>query len=177
MDSDLWYAGKLAWGKTWAACVTGSVGVRFAVAALALSACASEEPALPSGRVPEDGRLLRVPVGADGTLDTAGMAVIRFGESRHDFGAVDEGAVVTHRFAFRNAGATPLLISNATSTCGCTIPSWPREPVGPGDTASVLVRFDTDGKAGPQVKTVTLLANTYPNRTQVSLVGTVDALN
>ena len=148
-----------------------------AVSLAALGCGGGDEPGVPTARVPEDGRLLRVPVGADGRLDTAGMAILRFGESRHDFGAVDEGAVVAHRFPFVNAGASPLIINHAGSTCGCTVPQWPREPIAPGDTASVLVRFDTEGKAGPQVKTVTLLANTYPNRTQVSLVGTVDAFN
>ena len=153
----------------------------YAAAALALAAgiaCGgADEPALPSGRVGASGAIVRVPVGADGTLDTAGMAVLRFGASRYDFGAVDEGAVVTHRFPFRNAGATPLTIANASSTCGCTIPEWPRGPVAPGDTGSVFVRFDTEGKVGPQVKTVTLLANTFPNRTSVDLVGVVDTLD
>lgn len=112
---------------------------------------------------------------ADGTLDTAGMAQLRFDESRYAFGRVDEGAIVEHRFAFRNTGASPLTITNASSSCGCTIPRWPREPVGAGDTASIYVRFDTEGKAGPQTKTVTLTANAFPNKTEVALTGVVDA--
>ena len=158
--------------------MAGKVAKRVLVVACgAAVACGSPEaePGVPSAAAPADGRVLRVPAQADGTLDTAGMAVLRFDESAYDFGAVDAGAVVEHRFGFRNAGAQPLLIANASSTCGCTVPVWPREPIGPGDTASIYVRFDTEGKAGPQVKAVTLTANTYPNATEVRLVGTVDA--
>lgn len=143
---------------------------------MAVTACGSSaEPELPSGTRPADGSIVRVPVSADGTLDTAGMARIRFDESRYAFGRVDAGAVIEHRFPFRNAGATPLKITNASSSCGCTIPRWPREPIAPGDTSSIYVRFDTDGKAGPQTKTVTLTANTFPNKSEVALVGVVDA--
>ena len=142
-----------------------------------MAACGAPapEPGVPTGAAPSDGRLLRVPAQADGSLDTAGMAVLRFDGSTYAFGSVDAGAVVEHRFGFRNAGAQPLRIANASSTCGCTVPVWPREPIAPGDTASIYVRFDTDGKAGPQDKAVTLTANTFPNQTVVRLVGTVDA--
>ena len=103
------------------------------------------------------------------------MARMRFGESTYAFGAVDAGALVEHRFPFRNAGAEPLVITNASSTCGCTVPKWPREPIAPGDTSSIYVRFDTESKVGPQRKVVTLVANTFPNANTVALVGTVDA--
>ena len=145
---------------------------------LVLVACGSPdaEPGVPTSAAARDGRVLRVPAQADGTLDTVGLPVMRFDESTYAFGAVDAGAIVEHRFRFRNAGAQPLQITNASSTCGCTVPVWPREPVAPGDTASIYVRFDTGGKSGPQDKAVTLTANTFPNTTEVHLVGTVDAI-
>ncbi len=135
-----------------------------------------DEPGVPSGSaaVATTG-IVRVPISGDGSLDTVGIPRISFGESRYEFGAVDEGMVVTRRFTFRNAGKRPLIITHASSTCGCTVPAWPREPIPPGDTASVGVRFDTRGKTGPQLKVITLTANTYPNTTQLQLVGTVDA--
>ncbi len=141
------------------------------------AACGSDEPAVPSTSAAQSDAIVRVPLSGDGTTDTAGMARFSFGESRYDFGAVDEGATVARRFTFRNAGGRPLMISHASSSCGCTVPSWPRTPIAPGDTASIGVVFDTEGKAGPQVKVVTLTANTYPNTTTVELIGTVDAVN
>ena len=161
------------------------VGSLFAGASAAfltvvmLVACAGDgaEPSVPTATASQVNGIVKVPISGDGTLDTAGMARFSFGESRHEFGNVDEGKIVTQRFAFTNVGRRPLVISHASSTCGCTVPSWPREPIAPGDTASIGVRFDTEGKAGPQVKAITLTANTYPNTTQLQLLGTVDARN
>ena len=118
--------------------------------------------------------VIKFPVRDDGSVDRGSVAEISFEEPAYDFGYVDAGAIVTHRFAFRNTGAQPLTITRAVSTCGCTVPEYPEGPIAVGDTASVLVRFDTEAKSGPQDKAVTLTANTYPNETVVRLVGTVD---
>lgn len=117
--------------------------------------------------------IIRHPVAGDGTVDTTAVAALAFGESLHDFGEVTEGDLVRYRFPFRNDGSEPLVITHARSTCGCTVPEYPEVPVAPGDTGSVLVVFDTEGKLGPQRKPVTLTANTYPNETTVGLQGTV----
>ena len=154
----------------------GKVALALALAACGGAGSAGDEPGVPSATRAGGQGIIRVPSQADGSLDTAGMARMRFGESRYEFGSVDAGAIVEHRFAFRNTGAEPLRITNASSSCGCTVPVWPREPIAPGDTSSIYVRFDTDGKAGPQTKVVRLVANTFPNATEVALVGTVDAL-
>ena len=154
------------------------------VLAWALGACGTEaEPSVPTSLPSSTGAIVRVPIRADGTLDTAGMPRMRFESATpdrdplvHQFGAVDAGAIVEHTFRLRNVGGEPLVIQSATSTCGCTVPSYPRGEIAPGDTASVFVRFDTEGKAGPQDKIVTLTANTYPNQTTLHLVGEVDTL-
>ena len=78
----------------------------------------------------------------------------------YDFGTVNEGAVVEHDFKFKNNGEYPLILNNITSSCGCTTPEWPKEPIGPNETSSIKVRFDTKNKSGPQVKTITVYANT-----------------
>lgn len=154
--------------------------VAFTLAAL-VGACAegparSDEPGVPEARATAgDAGIIRFPVAADGRLDTAGSAVLRFRESERDFGTVAEGELVRHRFPFRNAGEQPLVITHARSTCGCTVPDYPRTPIAPGDTGSVLVVFDTEGKAGPQRKPITLTANTYPNETTIDVYGTVTA--
>lgn len=93
----------------------------------------------------------------------------------YDFGTVKEGAVVEKKFAFRNEGKSPLVISNINSSCGCTTPEWPKEPIAPQGESTILVRFNTKGKAGPQSKTVTISANTDPAVIELHLKGIVEA--
>lgn len=93
----------------------------------------------------------------------------------YDFGTIQEGAIVEHEFKFRNDGEYPLILNNISSSCGCTTPEWPKDPIGPKQTSSIKVRFDSKHKAGPQVKTVTVYANTEPAYTELRLKGIVNA--
>lgn len=93
----------------------------------------------------------------------------------YDFGMIQEGAIVEHEFKFRNDGEYPLILNNISSSCGCTTPEWPKDPIGPQQTSSIKVRFDSKHKAGPQVKTVTVYANTEPAYTELRLKGIVNA--
>lgn len=83
-----------------------------------------------------------------------------FEKSTHDFGTIDEGDVVEHTFTFTNNGKAPLVITAARGSCGCTVPTWTKEPVAPGDTGEMLVKFNSRGKRNQQNKTVTVTANT-----------------
>lgn len=119
--------------------------------------------------------IIRNPVTANEPQDTVNVAKIAFEETTFDFGEVEEGAVVTHTYAFTNTGKVPLLISNARSTCGCTVPSWPKEPIPPGEDGTIEVRFNTKNKKNKQSKPITITANTYPASTKVYLTGFVKA--
>lgn len=79
-----------------------------------------------------------------------------------DFGTITEGQQVERKFKFKNTGDFPLIINNVSASCGCTIPEWPRDPIGPDEEGTILVRFNSKGKQGPQFKTVTIFANTNP---------------
>lgn len=92
-----------------------------------------------------------------------------------DFGTIQEGEVVEHVFNFKNDGPYPLILNNITSSCGCTTPEWPREPIAPNEASSIKVRFNSKGKAGPQVKTITVYANTDPAYSELRLRGIVNA--
>jgi hypothetical protein len=118
--------------------------------------------------------IVRLPVDPDGGIDTVNVAKLTFQAPRYDFGTVAEGTVVEHRFRFTNTGKVPLLISNARSTCGCTVPDWPREPIAPGQSGEIPVRFDTKNKTAGQRKPIMITANTYPAITEVELVGRVE---
>ncbi len=117
--------------------------------------------------------IIRNPVSADSELDTVNVAKMEFEYTEFDFDTVGQGAVVEHTFTFKNTGKEPLLISSARSTCGCTVPEWPKAPVEPGETGEINVRFDTKNKRNRQIKPVTITANTYPNTTRVYLRGHV----
>ena len=74
-----------------------------------------------------------------------------------------------------NTGDEPLIITIAKGSCGCTVPSWPKEPIAPGTTGEFVVRFDSKGKAGFQAKRVTITANTDPVNTYLTVKGQVIA--
>lgn len=104
------------------------------------------------------------------------MPVITFTDSTlYNFGTVAEGAVIEKTFHFKNDGKFPLIINNITSSCGCTTPEWPRDPIASQETSSILVRFNTKGKVGPQLKTVTVYANTTPAESELKIQGIVTA--
>jgi hypothetical protein len=103
------------------------------------------------------------------------MGAFKFEESEFDFGTSKEGAIVEHVFKFTNTGNAPLVIQNAAGSCGCTVPEPPKEPIAPGATGEIKVKFDSRGKVGVQNKTVTITANTNPETTLIALKGTVNA--
>ena len=103
------------------------------------------------------------------------MAAFKFDQSEFDFGTVKEGEVVEHVFKFTNTGNAPLVIQNAVGSCGCTVPEPPKEPIAPGATSEIKVKFDSRGKVGTNNKTVTITANTNPETTVLTLKGNVNA--
>jgi len=98
---------------------------------------------------------------------------IQYDNEKFNFGVVDEGEVVKHIYKFKNTGTEPLIISNAKGSCGCTVPTWPKEPVPPGGTGELKVEFNSKGKPGPQSKRVTVTANTTPTETFLEISGEV----
>jgi len=96
-----------------------------------------------------------------------------FAEMEHDFGTITEGEVVEHTFTFTNTGEAPLVIQNASASCGCTVPNWPKEPIAVGDTGEIQVRFDSSNKPGVQNKTIRITANTDPATTTLRIKSNV----
>ncbi len=86
-------------------------------------------------------------------------------DTEWDFGTINEGDVVEHTYIFKNTGEAPLIIESAKPSCGCTVPSWSREPIPVGGNGEILVKFDSKGKPNIQTKTVTITANTWPKVT------------
>ena len=105
-----------------------------------------------------------------------GAPVVKFDKTIYDFGTVTDGEVIETTFTLTNVGKSALIITDAKVTCGCTVPSWPKNtPIKPGDTAEIKVKFNTAGKGGGrQVKDVTLFTNTAVGREIIKLKGIVN---
>lgn len=104
----------------------------------------------------------------------ADAPVMSFKETTHDFGSIREGEKVRHTFTFTNTGKSPLVIESATSTCGCTVPEVPKEPIAPGAEGKIQVEFNSAGKGGTQqMKVISIKANTQPEITQVNIKANV----
>jgi hypothetical protein len=85
-------------------------------------------------------------------------AQIEFNKEVHDYGTIKNGADGSCVFEFKNTGDTPLIISNARGSCGCTVPEWPKEPIAPGEKGSIKVKYDTM-RTGEINKSVTITSN------------------
>ncbi|MEN9640592.1 MAG: hypothetical protein RLZZ262_2461 [Bacteroidota bacterium] len=93
----------------------------------------------------------------------------------HDFGTINQGDQVECVFKVSNTGKEPLVIESAKGSCGCTVPEYPKEPIAPGQTRDIKVKFNSAGKANNQQKTVTLTANTEPLQTVLTIKSFVNA--
>jgi len=96
----------------------------------------------------------------------ANGAKIDFTKEVHDYGTIENGANGQCTFEFKNTGNAPLIISNAKGSCGCTVPSWPKEPIAPGATGSISVKYDTK-RPGAINKNVTITSNAVNEPTKV----------
>jgi hypothetical protein len=91
----------------------------------------------------------------------------------YSFDTINQGDKVETSFRFKNVGNHNLVISRAFGSCGCTVPSYPKEPVKPGDVATINVIFNSAGKSNDQMKSVTVVCNTSVRNEQVYLKGFV----
>jgi hypothetical protein len=143
-----------------------------------LSSCKNDKDGVREIRADgANANLIRNPASANEPLDTNQLARISYEETEYNFGTVTEGELVVHSFKFTNTGNVPLVIQKARSSCGCTIPEWPEEPIPPGGTGEIQAKFNTNAKLSEQKKIVYVTANTYPNETTVALKGFVNPRN
>ncbi|MGB4654283.1 MAG: DUF1573 domain-containing protein [Bacteroidales bacterium] len=113
------------------------------------------------------------PSTADSPESKKGLPIIVFDKNFHDFGKLVNGEEVTYSFKFTNKGEGFLLISAANSSCGCTVTKFPTKPIAPGNSGTIDVSFDSEGRVGLNNKSVTIISNTQPNTTVLKIQATV----
>lgn len=100
-----------------------------------------------------------VAVAAERDESAKQVPVMEFEKSEHDFGIIEQGTPQETIFTFTNTGNAPLVITNATSSCGCTVPNPPKEAIAPGEKGELVVKFNGSGQ-NQVTKTITVVANT-----------------
>lgn len=99
---------------------------------------------------------------------------ISFDKTVHDYGTIVQGSDGTCEFKFTNTGKEPLILQKPQSSCGCTVPTWPQEPILPGKNDVIKVTYATHN-VGPINKTVTVTSNAKTARVVLSIKGNVVA--
>lgn len=82
-----------------------------------------------------------------------------FKENIHDFGTIQEGPGAEYEFEFTNTGKEPIIISNVSASCGCTTPSYSKDPVLPGKKGKIKALYNTQGRVAPFTKTISITSN------------------
>lgn len=103
---------------------------------------------------------------------SATAPVIQFEKIEHDYGTIQKGSDGTCEFVFKNTGQEPLVLNNVKSSCGCTVPTWPRQPVLAGNSAVIKVVYDTK-RVGTINKSITVNSNATNSMIRLKIKGKV----
>ena len=103
---------------------------------------------------------------------TLSNSTIDFESKVVDYGILEHNADGEREFVFTNNGTEPLIIKNAKGSCGCTVPTWPREPIMPGETSKIGVKYATN-RVGKFTKTITLTTNADKRPVILTIKGEV----
>lgn len=120
-----------------------------------------------------DTDLINNPATASDPDNSGKLPVIEFKNKTHDFKRVIQGEKVFYAFPFNNTGDANLIISQVVPSCGCTVPTFPKKPIKPGEKSYIKVVFDSKGRKGKFSKSVTVFANTVPNSVQLFIKGSI----
>ncbi|MDO6519783.1 DUF1573 domain-containing protein [Zobellia galactanivorans] len=101
------------------------------------------------------------------------VPVMEFEKAEHDFGTIEQGTPQETIFTFKNTGNAPLIITSATSSCGCTVPNPPKDPIAPGEQGELVVKFNGSGQ-NQVTKTITVNANTEKGTEQLRIKAFVN---
>lgn len=106
------------------------------------------------------------------TVQAQDAAKIEFKSEVIDYGEIKKGSDGVRVFEFTNTGNIPLVITSVTSSCGCTIPEKPEDPIAPGESGEIKVKYDTQ-RVGPIRKTITVYSNAVEPAKSIKIKGKV----
>jgi len=109
----------------------------------------------------------------DQKKDDKNAPVIDFKVLEHNFGTFEQGGNGTFEFEFENTGKEPLIINNVQTSCGCTVPEWPRDPIEKGKSSAIKVKYDTQ-RIGSFNKTITVLSNAKNSPVVLKISGQIN---
>ena len=107
------------------------------------------------------------------TAEEQPAPVMQFDSLVKQFGTITQGETIERVFTFTNEGDADLIMTSARGSCGCTVPTWPREPIAPGESGEIEVVFNSEGKKGTQHKNIYIIANTTPAKNTITIRGKV----
>lgn len=140
---------------------------------LGLSACQLTDYSERQGDAPNASDI-RVPGSGFDELDPEDLPILTFDSTALSMGLIPPGTTVEKTYRFTNTGGSDLLITDVRGSCGCTVgKNWPKQPLRPGATGEIVVSFNSEGRSGRQEKTVSVVANTAPATTILTLTGEV----
>lgn len=97
---------------------------------------------------------------------------ITFKKVEHDYGTVEQHSKAIAVFEFTNTGKQPLILTDVRTSCGCTAPIWPKNPILPGKTSSISVEYDTKS-LGVILRQVTVITNASNPSVVLTIKGMV----
>lgn len=120
------------------------------------SSCGSNtnEPKEPASISPAEGST------TNNLQDSSNLTTVQWLDSVQNFGKVTDGEKIIISFHFKNTGSKPLIISNVTASCGCTVPEKPEAPIAPGEEGVIKAEFNSSGRVGIASKNVNVTCNT-----------------
>lgn len=146
------------------------IATSFLVAFAAISPIQAQEQIVPN----EMHRGTSYFVDEFGNLTELKSPMFSFEQTEHDFGNLPEGPKAGYSFKFTNVGAEPLVISHVQASCGCTQPTWSKEPVAPGKVGEIFVEYNTQGRPGPFSKAITITSNATEPSKVIFIKGKVE---
>jgi len=104
--------------------------------------------------------------------DTKDIPEIYFENTTFDYGTIEYKGNGTCEFTFKNTGKEPLLLTNVKASCGCTTPTWPKEPIKKGKKGTIVVKYNTK-IIGAFTKSVRVYSNAKTTPVTLKITGTV----